>query len=236
MKTTALTTFLLCLLLLPSLGAAQSFDASRAPVLKKAKEWRHARNEITLTLGDTLTTDYYHNLLVNAGYDRHLTNWLSLGAALGYALPIKTTLAGSIEEERGTAAAPYEIPATHLGLTAEGHISVVPLYGKQLWRGKRALAYDLHLTLGAGVLQTQWNSDATVNADDEFLFAPSLGGGFRLFIKDNVALRLEVRDHLVRMTTHADRFGQAQDPRWEHLVMLNLGISVFIPSEVVHEE
>jgi outer membrane beta-barrel protein len=236
MKTTALATLLTVLLLLPNLGQAQSFDASRAPVLKKAKEWRSARNEVTMTLGDTLTTDYYHNLLVSGGYDRHLTNWLSLGAALGYALPIKTTLAGSIEDERGTASKPYEIPATHLGLTAEGHISFIPFYGKQLWRGKRALAYDFHVTLGAGVIQTQWNSDADVNADGEFLFAPSAGVGFRFFIKDNVALRLEVRDHLARMTTHADRLGNVQDAQWENLVMLNLGISVFIPSEVVHEE
>lgn len=242
MKATAVLIPLVLMLLSGGQAAAQSFDMQSAPVLKRAAQWREGRTEISMGLGDTFNTPYFHNVLVRVGVAQHLNNWLSVGGALGYGLPVKTALAEEIESKSSTKT-DFHMPATHLGFMGEGFLSFIPFYGKELLLGRSAYAFDFHVDLGAAYMQNIWNKDADVNAADEGLFAPCGGAGIRVFVKDNIAIRLDVRDYLAKMQTHAVRTGlpgaQEWEPapsEWRNNLVVALGISVFLPSEVTHEE
>jgi outer membrane beta-barrel protein len=270
MRLTSLA-FALVVLLSPLCGIAQDKDAMQgAPVVRRAINWRSQRSELMPIVGTTINDAYFKNIVLGIGYNYYATNWLSFGATAAYALPIKTGLSDNIEQEKsvtietddtaGTgdsvpaAKASFSVPATHLGLIADAHVGIVPLYGKFLLLGDTAVAYDFHLTAGFGVIQVLWNSDlpGTFKADDEFRPAPVFGGGIRIFVDRGVAIGAEVLDYFATMQVVAERdpdrsaseclerpldcYRVSSDMQWTHNIATMLTFSIFMPSDTSYEE
>jgi hypothetical protein len=129
------------------------------------------------------------------------------------------------------------VPATHLGLMANAHVGVVPLFGKVLLLGTTAISYDLHLVAGFGMVQVRWNADAAsrINAEDSFKPAPVLGGGLRFFVDRGVAVNFEVLDYLAKMSVVAPDY-EVQQETWTNNVAALLSFSIMMPSETTYEE
>jgi len=245
---------------------AQQKDAmAGAPVVRRQINWRAERSELMPQLGLTMNDPYFKNILVGVGYNYHATGWLSFGANVGYAFGIKTSLTEDIESEKSgveyenedgeLAKGPsFAMPATHVGLLADAHVGIVPLYGKMLLMGEKALAYDFHLTGGFGLVQVLWNSDlpSSFDAVDEFRTGPVFGGGVRLFVDDAVAIGIDVLDYFVTMHVVAEKdpdraftecrerpldcYRVPDEMDWTHNVVAMVSFAIFMPGELTYEE
>lgn len=228
---------ILALLLVLAVGGSalgQEYDMKKAPVVRNKLLMRQGRHEINPGFGAIFTGRYYKEFFFTIGYQYHMTDWLALGANGGYALPIKTGLADDVESERSTDVLAFSIPATHLGAMADVHISLVPSSGKLLLFGQ-PLQYDFHMNIGAAALQVLWNKDAAsdVPANDEFVIAPMLGGGFRLFLTQGVALSLDMTDYFAQMyvaaPVEADNKIVVPERTWTHNLSAMLTVNIFLP-------
>jgi len=186
----------------------------------------------------TINDRYFRNLVLGFGYNYHVTNWLSFGANVGYAVPIKTGLAENIESEKSEMGNSYSVPATHLGLVSDLHVSAIPLYGKVLLLNSVSLGYDFHFMAGAGLMQVMWNTEAidNIQASDSFVFTPVFGGGLRVFVTHGVALNFDVIDRFGAMNVAAKGDGTVPAEEWTHNIMFQLGVSIFLPLKILTEE
>jgi len=229
-------------------------DMANAPMVRKKINWRAKRHELKpiTQLGITLNDRYFHNVIINLGYDYHFLDWLGLGVNVGYAFPIKTRLTKSVEAENKIETPEmvksFRIPATHLGLLADGHV-VFSLGGKSMLFNKVTLAYDFHATVGIGVVQVQWNSEAPkaqfkgLKPESSWKLSPKVGLGFRLFFSKAVSLSVDVIDHMAYMHAAAEVSGEYHEvytiPESEeflHNVACMLGVSLMLPFETTHED
>lgn len=229
----------LSLLLVANEAAAQtSPDMNSAPVVRKQLEWREGRSELVPGVGITVNDRYFANFILSMGYSYHVNNWISFGANVGYGIPIKTQLSQDIEREKSSPGASYAVPATHLGLLADVHVAVVPIYGKFLLPGGLALAYDFHLFGGGGVMQVVWNSDAVdrISAEDQWELAPHFGGGFRFFIDSGVAVSLDIIDRLAATYTATRADSSIPPEEWTHTIAVMLNVGIFLPYHILTEE
>lgn len=251
---TLLLSLLLVLLLAPAAAAADKDAMQDAPVVRRAINWRAERSELMPQLGTTFNDQYFKNVILALGYNYHATNWLSFGANVGYAFPLKTSMSENIETEKSEKGSSFIMPATHLGLVADAHIGLVPFYGKMLLMGDTAVAYDFHATVGFGVLQVLWNEDlpSSFNAEDGFRSAPVFGGGFRVFVDRGVAINVEVLDYFATMHVVAERdpdqkasecktrpldcYRVPASMDWTHNVMALVSFSIMMPYDLSYEE
>ncbi len=233
-----------CLLLLPLLlltteAVAQTApDMNDAPVVRKRLQWREGRSEFIPGVGITLNDRYFNNFILGVGYAYHVNNWISFGANVGYGIPIKTSLSEDIEREKSAPGASYAVPATHLGLLADVHVSVIPIYGKLLLPGGLALAYDFHVFGGGGLMQVVWNADAIdrISAEDQWELSPHFGAGFRFFVDSGVAISLDIIDRLAATYTATRADSSIPPEEWTHSIALMLNVGIFLPYHILTEE
>ncbi len=246
MRIKALAFMLVLLVSFPALAEKSTMD--KAPVVRSQINWRSLRSELMPRMGVTLNDAYFRNFIISLGYNYHATNWLSFGANVGWAFPIKTGLAQNVEDEKSEAGKSFAMPATHLGLVADAHVGVTPLFGKFLLFGNTALAYDVHFNFGAGVLQVRWNSElpTSFDAEDTMAFGPALGGGIRLFVDRGVAVSIDIIDYLAETNMAAVRDEaqplsecqvrpldcyQVGPAEWTHNVTAMLSFGIMMPYE-----
>ncbi len=222
------------LLLVTGVAFGQEFDMKRAPAVRNRILLREGRHEIFPGISSLVSGRYYHGLVFRLGYRYHITDWFAVGAEGGYALNWQTGLARNIQRERSTETMAFSIPATHLGAVAGAHLSFTPMSGKLLLFNY-ALHYDFHLNIGASGLQVLWNKAAAddVSVGDEFVVAPMMGGGFRLFLNRSMALTLDLTDHFANMYVAApagDNNTLSTPSRvWTHNMMATLSLNILLP-------
>ena len=194
MRTRIIPLLLALLVSFPAFAEKSTMD--KAPVVRSQINWRNLRSELMPRMGVTLNDAYFRNVIISLGYNYHATNWLSFGANVGWAFPMKTALAKNVEDEKSEDAKSFAMPATHLGLVADAHVGLTPIFGKFLLFGNTAVAYDMHVNFGAGVVQVLWNSElpTTFDAQDSVEPGPVFGAGIRLFVDRGVAVSIDIID------------------------------------------
>lgn len=147
--------------------------------------------------------------------DKHFTENLALTVMLGGGYGIKTAQYNELAGPR-YGVEPYVL--RYLGSALVG-VSWAPIYGKFSANGRKVVHYDMHFTLrgGATLLQSVLG-DATVTA------APTvaIGVGGRFFVREDLAVRAEVRDDLMVQY-------RSQTSSWEfaHHLGITLGVTWF---------
>lgn len=235
----------LLLLLSPSMEALAQ-EMSSAPMVRHRITWRTGRSELKPGMGWTLNDRYFHNVIVNLGYDYHLLDWLGVGANVGYAFPIKTGFAEDIETQKDQEGLSFPIPATHLGLLADAHLELADGGKAMLW-GRTAVAYDFHLILGIGLLQVLWNSEAENRLDSTepasgMKLSPKAGAGIRIFLDKGVAITFDIIDHMAFMHTAAEvsadnkSYSLPAEEKFVHNIAGMLSFSIMMPLETTYED
>jgi len=221
-------------------------DMASAPMVRSRINWLEGRTELKPSLGWTLNDAYFHNFILNLGYAYHIFDWLGVGANVGWAFPIKTSLAESIEEQKKSPALSFPIPATHLGLIADAFLEFT-WGGKFMMVGRVARAYDFHLIVGVGAVQSRWNSEAQgrlkfEEAASGMKLSVNTGAGVRIFLDEGVALTLDIVNHSSYMHSIADVSEDLKAytlPAEEDLTMniaAMLSFSIMMPQETTHED
>ncbi len=234
------------LLVLSLAGEALAQDMADAPMVRRKITWRTGRSELKPGLGWTLNDRYFHNMIVNLGYDYHVLDWLAFGGNVGYAFPIKTGFADNIEAEKKTEGLSFPIPASHLGMLADVHVELA-YGGKSMLWGRLAVAYDFHAILGFGLIQVRWNSEAENRMANEepalgFKMSPKVGVGMRVFLDRGVALTLDFIDHMAFMHAAAEvsddnkTYTFPKEEKFLNNVAAMLSFSIMMPYETTYEE
>jgi outer membrane beta-barrel protein len=121
------------------------------------------------------------------GYTKHPNEDLAFGAVLGGGYGLKNTYYNELESAQyGIAPDAYRYLASLLG-----GVEYSPVYAKLNLSGKKVVHYDMFGAARAGVTFEQ-----SVIPEGGFAVAPTIGLGLgaRFFMKNNKALRVELRD------------------------------------------
>jgi len=234
---------------LTTVAGAFAEDMSGAPMVRRKITWRTGRSELRPSLAWTVNDRYFNNFIIGLGYNYHFLDWLAAGANVGWAFPIKTSLADSVEEQKKTDTFSFPIPASHFGLLADAHVELSPGTGKFMLWNQIAVAYDFHAILGIGTVQVRWNSDAEARFGGQeedaggFKLSPKVGLGMRVFLDRGIALTVEVVDHMAYMYKAAEVTADGkhytfpkEDPEFCHNLAAVLGFSIMMPFETGYEE
>jgi outer membrane beta-barrel protein len=218
----------LALLLLAFSAEAQAKMGSLAdaPSVRQQTMVRKARHELTVTpLGFTVGKAYNNDMIFQAGYQYHFTNWISAGLEIGYGgVSFKTGLTEGIEREGVRTEDPntYKVARSGLGLLALAKGSIVPLAGKLVLGGKYLGYVDFHVNAGVGVATIKymdWD-----NAPGNIGLAVLVGAGFRYFPTKLLSINVDVNDYMVqRRETKGKASSFTQNPT------VLLGVSFFLP-------
>ncbi|MCC6746574.1 MAG: outer membrane beta-barrel domain-containing protein [Deltaproteobacteria bacterium] len=170
------------------------------PAVRHRYELRDKRFEVGPAVWFSLNRALRHSIAVGAKLQFHLTDYLALGAEIGYGFGLDTGLAGEIE---GTfAPANTKAWETHkskfsdINLIGDVRVAFTPFAGKMGIFGKLFLAYDFYAFGGFGFAMTKNNTDdAGANETNEG-FRPGAvwGFGMHLFFTKWMAMTVEVKD------------------------------------------
>jgi len=123
-------------------------------------------------------------------FTRHLSNKLGFSAVAGGGYGLKTNVYKLLESPTfGVAPYAYRyLTAVLLG------VEYAPIYAKMNLNGARVYHFDIYGTLRGGLTVEQ-----SVLPDGDMAFGPTLspGLGSRVFVGDNVALKVEFRDDIL---------------------------------------
>jgi outer membrane beta-barrel protein len=141
------------------------------------------RHELSVMGGiyaaDLLSSSY----LIQGAYAFHFTEDLALEAEFGYTRA-ESDLVQIIEEDTSFTAVRLDTPV----YLYQGHLLWTIAYGKLRWFQGGISRFDIHLALGGGVTDNQAAEGLTVSG----------GFGMKLFFGSWFALRVDVRDHVLR--------------------------------------
>ncbi|TVR03138.1 MAG: outer membrane beta-barrel domain-containing protein [Deltaproteobacteria bacterium] len=212
-------------------AVAQSRSFDEGPVVRRVLLFRSDRFEVTPMLGSSLNDVYERSFFVGGIAQYHLTNTFSIGVNAFYSpLATKTSLYSNFESASPDRFSRMSTARTFL--TTDLHVGMVPFSGKLNLAGRNVLYYDVHLFAGFGAAMRASDAEdlSGVRA------GPAFGAGARLFLRDDLALRLVVRDH-VHLSADAEtqrRTGAALavDEQSRHHYFLGLGVSFFFPDSI----
>lgn len=216
----------------PGEAVAQSRGFEDGPAVRRVLLFRSDRFEVTPSLGMSLGDVYEQSVYLGASGDYHLTNVFSIGLNAMYApIAFRTPLYNNFRDLEPDRARDRFSPA-RTQLSTDLHVGIVPFAGKLNFIGRRVMHYDVNIFAGFGAAMRSSDSD-----DLSGLRAgPTFGGGARLFIRDDLALRLRVQDHM-HLSADAGalrRVGAAipVEETMRHHLMLVMGVSFLFPDTV----
>lgn len=165
------------------------------------------RHELSVMGGlysaDLLSSDW----MLQGAYTFHVTEELGLEAAFAYT-HADSEIVRIIENDRGITLLREEAPV----YVYQAHLLWSIAYGKLRWFGGGITRFDFHLALGGGITDNQSARGLTFSG----------GLGFKFYLADWVALRIDVRDQVLQ-----------QEVLGESVIVNNiaatLGLSMFIP-------
>lgn len=216
----------------PGEAAAQSRSFEEGPAVRRVLLFRSDRFEVTPSLGMSLGDVYEQSVYLGASGDYHLTNVFSIGVNAMYApVAFRTPLYNNFREIEPDRARDRFSPA-RTQLSTDLHVGIVPFAGKLNFVGRRVMHYDVNIFAGFGAAVRSSDSDELSGVRA----GPTFGGGARLFIRDNLALRLRVQDHM-HLSADAEgrrRIGAAipVEETMRHHLMLVAGVSFLFPDAV----
>ncbi len=184
------------------LNARRRYRGVRERLFQKA-----GRHELSVMGGlyaaDLLSSSY----LLQGAYTYHVTEGLGLEASFGYTRA-DSRIVRIIETDRGINLIRVQAPVFIYG----AHLVWSIAYGKMRWFGSAISRFDFFLALGGGITDNQTARGLTFSG----------GFGFKFFLAQWLALRLDVRDQVLQ-----------QEILGESTIVNNLaatlGLSVFIP-------
>lgn len=140
-------------------------------------------------------------------YSFHLTEELGIEVAFGYTRA-DSELVRIIENDRGVTLLRETTPA----LLYLGHVLWSIAYGKMRWFGGSISRFDLYLALGGGITDNQTARGLTFSG----------GVGLKFYLTRWLALRLDVRDHVLQQQL----LGEST---LVNNLVASLGFSLFVP-------
>lgn len=244
------------LLLTPDVASAQELADRKgplegAPAVRQRAELLAQRFEMGAGLGSSLAADFYNALLVNLRLAFHLNDWLAISGTLGHNLTpdFKTGLTDNLEKSLKARMADDRAPSAENALGSMNkmsqvfglHAEITPITGKLSLFGKWFAAYDVYALAGLGGANFAADKDecampaAASCPDVGTKLGGSLGLGMHAFIKDFLAVNLEVKDVVVNTNragqdVNADSFVDDKDHELTHNYILGLNLTVFFPT------
>jgi outer membrane beta-barrel protein len=205
-----LASWLPALLLLASAGLARAAKSplEGAPAVRHRFELRENRFAIGPSVAFSLNRSLRHAILFGAKLEYHITDYLSIGADVGYGIGLDTGLTGELEDNfdrRGLSGQWAEKADRFADIKLQGDARLVftPFAGKMGVFGKLFFAYDFFAFAGFGFAMTQNNTDAQGAEGQDYDaanegFRPGFAWGFgmRMFFTRWMAFGFEVKDLL----------------------------------------
>lgn len=184
------------------LNARRRYRGVRPRLFQKA-----LRHELSVMGGiysaDLLSSSY----LLQGAYTFHVTEELGLEASFAYTRA-DSEIVRIIENDRGVTLLREDAPV----YVYQAHLLWSLAYGKLRWFGSGITRFDFHIALGGGITDNQTARGLTFSA----------GLGFKFYIAEWAAFRIDVRDQLLQ-----------QEVLGESVIVNNvtatLGLSVFLP-------
>lgn len=165
------------------------------------------RHELSVLGGlysaDLLSSSY----LLQAAYGFHFTEDLALEAEFGYTRA-ESDLVEIVERDTSFTAVRLDTPV----YIYQGHLLWTIAYGKLRWFSGGISRFDINLALGGGVTDNQSSEGLTVSG----------GVGLKLFFGEWFAIRVDLRDHVLRQ----ELIGRSEIV---NNLTATLGASVFFP-------
>lgn len=204
--------------LVPDQGRAQCIDEAIRDELNARRHYRGVaerlfqkagRHEVSFMGGlysaDLLSSEY----LLQGAYTFHITEELGLEASFAYS-QADSEIVRIIENDRGITL----LREASDVFIYQAHILWSIAYGKLRWFGGSITRFDLYLALGGGITDNDSSEGLTFSG----------GLGFKFYLADWLAVRLDVRDQVLQ-----------QEVLGESVIVNNiaatLGLSLFIPFE-----
>jgi len=166
------------------------------------------RHEFTLGGGYFVSDEFSATYLGSAAYTYHLTEDAGVEAWFNYTHSV-ADLARVLEDGRATLVK----DTNSRTLLAGANLVWAPVHGKMMLFSSRIVHFDLGLTAGVGVVDSDTSRGAAANA----------GIKVELFLSKSWALRFDVRDLVYRQEL-LDHRSFVND------LTLGLGLSVFLPT------
>ncbi len=206
----------LAALLAPATADAQCIDEAIRDELNARRRYRGVqerlfqkagRHELSVMGGlysaDLLSSDW----LLQGAYTFHVTEELGLEAAFAYTRA-DAEIVRIIENESGFTLLRERAPV----FIYQAHLLWSIAYGKLRWFGGSITRFDFHIALGGGITDNQTARGLTFSG----------GLGFKFYLAEWLALRLDVRDQVLQ-----------QEVLGESVIVNNiaatLGLSIFFP-------
>lgn len=194
-------------------------------------EWRlhglEGRQEVALHTGFVLDDAFRDFTVPGLSYSYFLSDSLSAGIQLGYAMERLTDLGAFLENFDEQPVQQEE----RARLMAHATVSWLPFYGKLSVLGFKLAHFDLGLYGGIGAMQTTYQvyspGEPQGVVNDGITPSIELGIGVRLHITKWIALRLDYRKtaFLRRSAGEEDGFADSLDA----LSTISVGLSTLIP-------
>ena len=167
---------------------------------------KQARHEFTLNGGYYVSDLFSSTYTAGGGYTYHMTEHTAVEMAYAFT-HANADVIRAIEGERGSVL-DDDFATTHL---VHSMLVLTPVYGK-LRLGGTVMRFDIHVDAGVGVVVSETNRGAM-----------GVGGlGFKLFVSNAVAIRLDARDHVYQQELLDEQF-LVND------LSLTFGLSLFLP-------
>jgi outer membrane beta-barrel protein len=200
----------------PATADAQCIDEAIRDELNARRRYRGVeerifqkalRHELSFMGGiysaDLLSSSY----LLQGAYTFHVTEELGLEASFAYSRA-DSEIVRIVETSMGVTLLREEAPV----FVYQAHVLWSIAYGKLRWFGSGISRFDFHVALGGGITDNQTARGLTLSA----------GLGFKFYLTDWFALRLDVRDQVLQ-----------QEVLGESVIVNNiaatLGLSLFLP-------
>lgn len=217
---------IILLMMVVSLEAeAKMAGLADAPSIRHQTLIRKGRHELTPAFGITVGKAYNLDMVFQASYQYHFTDWLAAGIEIGYGgVSFKTGLTKGIEAEGRRTEDPntYAVARSGLGLLALAKASLTPLAGKLVLGGQYLGYVDFHINVGVGMATIKymdWN-----DPPGKIAVAALVGAGFRYFPIKLLSINVDVQDYMVpRKETRSKPSRFTQNPT------VIMGVSFFLP-------
>ena len=242
---TLTTTLALLMLLVSAPALAQSDEELRqadelpeiyqgSPVRNRIL-YRSTRLEASAVFGATLADSFKRNVLPGISANFFLTDNFSIGATAVFGVTHPNTdLKTNLEDQLIAAGNRQQdldrLTFSYIKQIIEVEGSYVPLVGKFTLLNGAEVKFDVHLLFGVAFvgLGAEKAEGARSTQVDEALtgsqVSPTVGVGSRLFLTDNVALNLQVRNYIFQRAEISDN---NVDTEWMNHPMVSLGVSIF---------
>ena len=184
------------------LNARRKYRGVQKRLMQKAG--RHELSAIGgMYAADLLSSSY----LLQGAYTFHFVEELALEASFGYSRA-RSELVEVVERDTSFTALRLDTPI----YMYQGHLLWSLAYGKVRWFSGAISRFDVHLAVGGGVTDSQTAEGLTLSG----------GLGFKFFLTEWFALRMDVRDHVLSQ----ELLGVSGVV---HNLAATLGLSVLVP-------